>query len=311
MAKKFHIEELVRGAETYEKEARRTEGSDRLLHFSKAEFRYQQALKRAEKHFVTLTLDTLGLRDKWAISLRETGQVEAAIACNHQAVRNYEIVEGPHHRGTLDALRRLAENLLEARKFSGAIEKYETVVYRVNEANFDPRVIWRYSRNLAVALYRSDTLKNIKRAVNISLDTLGLAEKAFGMDNIDVFHMRYELGVQLDKLQKTDDALKQFETNVKRMERSSAISKTNPYHNLIFYESKSCLEKCRRKLQNKSAVMDKGLEELEKKDNKLKEPSLQRPRLKDEGPRVGTTRDRKEQNLQPKEVKEQNSGPKH
>jgi hypothetical protein len=61
----------------------------------------------------------------------------------------------------------------------------------------DPEVICRNRSDLVGALYRTDDMENMARAVNLNIETTMLAETELGVDQEGTLRIRYDLGLEL------------------------------------------------------------------------------------------------------------------
>ena len=233
------------------------------LQHEKAVALYQQALNLAEKDRGNDDPDTVTIRELLVASLRDAGEISQAIMHGTHNVRVYRKVHGPRSSVTLDAQRRLAECYVENDRVVDAIRLYEEIMAMAAEDL--PLVVCQDRSNLASALYASGTDRHIHRAVDLNIETLHLAEQNLGPSHIETCKVRSQLGTELFKLSKHQDAIIYYRSNIEALHNREGEGSTS----LSTAERQRYLEDSEASL---AACLTKIAEDEEKKKQKLKGP---------------------------------------
>jgi tetratricopeptide (TPR) repeat protein len=250
------IGELLKRAENLE--ARAT-SSDYALYQAAAE-EYEKATELSEGYYGNLREETLNIRERWAVSLRNAGDLRKAIVCDLRNVEwslenvnrcqsrqgNNETVVLHAKQRHLNAQRRLGESYLENKQYTEAIRMFEAIVdsgiQRSAEQICEARV------DLAAALFESGTDRNIMDAVNLNIVTLRRAETDLGRDHIETIKIRYNLGAELYTLEKYDDALKNFGEVLEILQLEYCRARSAPDYEEYIGDAEAYLLNCSAKI---------------------------------------------------------------
>lgn len=267
------IQKLLHEGERHEDSAALSDSTTALPYHGRAARAYRQAAVLAEGNLGPHHESTLTIRDRWADSLGESGQIDMAISCNLENVERYKTKYGDKHESTLDAQRRLAGNYLKNSRFIDAIKVYEAIVLAVTAAKMSAEIICQDRTDLAAALFESGDLRNIMRAVDLNIGTLGAAERALGKDHIETIKIRYNLGTELLKLSKYSDASAQFLENISILQMDTRRSRSHRDYAMF-------LEKCQVSLRICSKRAKKEEQRQQNEENeRRKAVELERTRI--------------------------------
>jgi tetratricopeptide (TPR) repeat protein len=250
------IDALLMKAEDFEVRAMI---SDQALYQAAAK-EYEKAAELSEGYYGDLREETLNIRDRWAVSLRNAGDLGKAITCDLSNLDwsleyinrclsrhgdNGALVLHAKQRH-LNVQRRLAESYLEDKQYAEAIQRFKAVVDtnmpRSAEQICEARV------DQASALFESGTDRNIMEAVNMNMVTLQRAETDLGSDHIETIKVRYNLGAELYALKKYDDALMKFGELLEILQTDYCRAKSSPDYEEYLNDAETFLLNCSAKI---------------------------------------------------------------
>lgn len=220
---------------------------------------YGEATKLAEKHLGSLSEETLTLRERWADSVRDTGNLAEATTCHLKNVewtlKSLEQHQRQHSSSELIAIaqerhlyaqRQLAETYLADNKFSEAISLYENI--QISKASRSQEEIYKDRADLASALFKSGSDRNIMRAVNLNAETLQKADQNLGRSHIETVRIRFNLARELYSLKKYSDASEKYEELLKILEAKGCQARSAPDYNVYLQDTKASLRNCTAKI---------------------------------------------------------------
>ncbi|KAF2240326.1 hypothetical protein BU26DRAFT_526114 [Trematosphaeria pertusa] len=238
------LEDLLSQAGRYEETAEHGNGTGAVHGYQQAVRAYEQAASLAERLWGTHDENALKVRDNWAACLRDADDIEAAITLNVENVQRYKDSLGDEDELTMDAERRLAENWLRNSQFEEAIELYENILLRVTARQDPTRIKCEDRTDLAAALFKSGTTRNIMRAVDLNMQSLREAEQDLGRENIETIKVRYNLGTELLKLSKYSDATEKFRENIDLLQSCACKTRPHPEHAMYLEDCLASLKTC-------------------------------------------------------------------
>jgi tetratricopeptide (TPR) repeat protein len=156
------INTLVMRGQQYEEQAEGQEGYTAINTYRLAASSYGDAARLAEGLVGPYDASTLTYRDLWAVSLKDAGDIEAAILCEVENIKRHKKTYGQRHDSTLDAMRRLALNYLRCKRYGEALELYESVVDVLTNKKAEIGVVCQSRTDWATALFESGTTRNGK-----------------------------------------------------------------------------------------------------------------------------------------------------
>jgi tetratricopeptide (TPR) repeat protein len=154
------INKLVTRGQQYEEQAEGQEGYTAIHMYRLAASSYGDAARLAEGLVGPYDASTLTYRDLWAVSLKDAGDIEAAILCEVENIKRHKKTYGLQHDATLDAMRRLALNYLRSKRYGEALELYESVVDVLINKKAEIGVVCQSRTDWATALFESGTTRN-------------------------------------------------------------------------------------------------------------------------------------------------------
>ncbi|USP78638.1 hypothetical protein yc1106_05912 [Curvularia clavata] len=297
------------GEKAMDLERRAEDGDQRLL--EEAANAYGEAVKLAEKHWGNLDEKTLTLRERWADSVRNTGNLAEATIC-HSRNADWTLENLKQHRlqhspkdlirlaieRHLYAQRQLAETYLADKRFSAAIYVYEKVIDSGDQSREE---LYKDRADLASALFESGSDRNIMRAVNLNVETLQDADKNLGKSHIETVKIRFNLARELYALSKYGDASDKLKELLKILEASECQARSAPEYHIYLEKTKKSLRNCSKKI----ALQQEELKKAEKIRRQLQKQVEEKKHVVREGKETSGSAhktDKKNQGEQPGKV---------
>jgi hypothetical protein len=262
------VQEFIDEAGKLTKRASGREGAEaRKLHSQAADC-YLKAATAIEEENGKHDSDTLHIRNLWAISLRNAGEVDKAIEAHTENLARYRQCEPRQPDKILKIQRHLAENYAVQLNYEKALPIYRTIVKAVDSDL--SATAFRDRLNQALAIYgfgrMSKDVRKMKYASELNAKVLEQATKSLGEKNILIVEFRYHLCAELLALGKYEDARVEIERNV-------AICEGIPKPEYSRY-----LEKMKRLQEDYSSKMKAAQEE---KEVKAKQKEIEREKEKE------------------------------
>jgi subtilisin family serine protease len=214
----------------------------------------------------------LQIWDWCAMAMHEAKRHEEAVVANNRnlSVRLKSPDYGTKDEDTLETRRRLRDNYSALGQHDNAIAECRVILESVDDSD---------SRNdLAQHLFKKGDVASRKEAVNINHYTLTRDEPIHGRSHFPLCKARYNLGVELYKLGKYEDARAFLQDNaaiLKETSRSVSLTK----HAELLRDTEQSLASCNAQLKKKEIEKKK---EAREEEGRRKQAHLEWERLENE-----------------------------
>jgi hypothetical protein len=240
----------------------------------------------------------LEIWDWCAMALYGARKFGEAVECNNRnlSVRLGSSDYGPGNKATLENRERLVSNYSELKQHENAILQCREIVKMVDSS---------INRNmLADQLFRKGGKESIEEAVNINHFTLMRDGKNHGKDYFPLCQARYNLGMELYKLGKYEDAKPYLQENATILKTGSRPDSPERYVRLL-QDTETALASCISTIETKIKQKESEKKAREEKDQKEREGKAREEReRKDKEKKARENQERKAREKKAREDKE-------